>query len=353
MRAKHILVAPLDWGLGHATRCIPIIEHLLERGCVVSIASSGDAFALLKKEFPDLGFFSLPSYAAVYSQRLPLMIKVFLQLPKFLWVIEKERKVLRGLVATNSFDAILSDNRYGCRHPDVYSVFIGHQLNIIMPSWLAWFAPVVNWMNHRWISRFDSNWIPDDPDYSLSGKLSRPPLPNSKWIGILSRFKRHSEPIHHYRVAVVLSGPEPQRSIFEKLALDHLVELNIKAILVRGQMHGEDLEVSPKIKIVSYLGGDKLQKVIESADVVVCRSGYSSIMDLSILGKMAILVPTPGQTEQEYLASELMKRGIAFCQLQQEFDLERALVRTKDYSGFVGRASRPNLLAESVDEIIR
>ncbi len=353
MNPKHILVAPLDWGLGHATRCIPVIRLLINKGCRVSVASSGQALIVLKEEFPELEFHNLPPYNARYSQRLPFMIQVLIQMPKFLWTIAREQRALRAIALKNSIDIIISDNRYGCRLNHVPSIFIGHQLNIIMPTWLKWFEPMTNFFNHRWILRFDRNWIPDDVTRSLAGELSRPSLANSVHIGIMSRFAREKAVRARFDLAVVLSGPEPQRTVLEKLVLGQLVHLNLKAIVVRG-LPQQTLKISnPNIEILNYLKGIELQRVVNEAEIVLCRPGYSSMMDLAVLGKKAILIPTPGQTEQEYLGRKLMSEGIAFCQLQNEFDLKIALSGARSCSGFEGWPSQANLLEQAANEILQ
>src|SRR5690349_9583884 len=155
---KKILVAPLDWGLGHATRCIPIINEFLSQGCEVQIASSGDALVLLKEEFPDLKFHSIVSYGAEYSRSLPFTIKILLQIPKFVRAIKKEHNETQTIVEREKIDLVISDNRYGCWSKEVLSVFIGHQLNLLTPifSWLG------NYLQRRAIQKFSRCWIPDN-----------------------------------------------------------------------------------------------------------------------------------------------------------------------------------------------
>jgi UDP:flavonoid glycosyltransferase YjiC (YdhE family) len=354
MKTCRILVAPLDWGLGHATRCIPVIHLLLNKGYEVHVASSGDAQRLMQLEFPQLKQYTLPSYNVRYSRSLPFMLKVFLQLPKFFFTIIKEKTAIEKLANENKYDLIISDNRYGCRASNVKSVFICHQLNIIMPPWLAWFAPVINYFNHRWISLFDQCWIPDDPSVSLTGKLSHPSLPNAEWIGVLSRFERNDTIDRVYQLAVVLSGPEPQRSLFEKKILAQLEGIGIKSILVRGKLDADVMTTdNENLIIINYLQGAELQNLIQRSELVLCRSGYSTVMDLSKLEKKVIFVPTPGQTEQEYLGFELMKKGVAFCQHQNEFDLKEALQEIKNYTGFAGSSGQTNLLNKAIEGVLK
>lgn len=354
MKTKCILVAPLDWGLGHATRCIPIIELLINKGFEVHIASSGSALTILKETFPGLKSFILPSYHVRYSRYWPFMIKVFLQLPKFLWVIAREKSAVKKLARRNSYDLLISDNRYGCRLSTVKSVFIGHQINLIMPNWLAWLSPVINYFNHRWISKFDECWIPDDPQNSLTGILTRPALPRSKWIGVISRFNKGMEVKKEYQLVVVLSGPEPQRSLFEKIILKQIRQIDQRTLLVCGVMDGTgSIDTPPYVEVVNYLNKNKLQQAIAQGEWILARPGYTTVMDLYVMGKKAIFVPTPGQTEQEYLGGELMKKGIAFCMTQNEFDMGVALNEVKNYTGFEGKAHDSNLLNLAIEEALQ
>jgi uncharacterized protein (TIGR00661 family) len=352
-KSKHVLVAPLDWGLGHATRCIPIIKLLMSKGCQVSIASSGNAMKLLCKEFPSLKFFNLPSYRAVYSRYVPFMIYIFLQLPKFLLAIGREQKVVKKIVNDNAIDLIISDNRYGCRASGVQSVFICHQINIIMPTELRWLSRLVNHFNHRWVLKFNQCWIPDDPINPISGKLSYPGLSNTVYIGLLSRFVKTNIPMA-YHLAVVLSGPEPQRTMLEQKLRKQLVGSTFKTIFVRGVVDDiDERKIEGNITFVNHLQSDQLQQAIGQSEIVLCRSGYSSLMDMVKLGKKAILIPTPGQTEQEYLASSMMNKKIAFSMRQKDFDLVKALSEIKNYSGFEGWSSQPNLLEEVIDKNLK
>ncbi|MEQ8423063.1 MAG: hypothetical protein RIA63_00035, partial [Cyclobacteriaceae bacterium] len=271
-RVKHVIVAPLDWGLGHATRCIPVIRYLIDQGCKVNIGTSGDALKLLKAEFPDQKCFELPSYRATYSRWVPLMLMVFAQVPRFLWVIGKERREIKKIALRTSADLIISDNRYGCRVAGIRSVFIGHQINIIMPRGLAWLGSIVNFFNHSFISRFDDCWIPDDPKNSLSGKLSKPIFGRTKWIGLLSRFEKSATLPTEYDLGVVLSGPEPQRTILEDLVLAQLIETDLRVIVVRGLVDATQLpDINNNVRVVNHLHSKELQNIIERSKVILSR----------------------------------------------------------------------------------
>jgi uncharacterized protein (TIGR00661 family) len=354
MKRKRVVVAPLDWGLGHATRCIPIINELLKKDCEVWMASSGSALDLLKKEFPSLQFMELVSYRATYSRILPFMVNVFFQLPKFLRAIKKEHEQLDECISQNQIDLVISDNRYGCWTKKTPCVFITHQLNIIMPFWLKWTQSLVNIQNHRFIKRFTRCWIPDiEGTHNFTGKLSYTNSLLVKSIGILSRFKKDSETTSaKHEIAVILSGLEPQRSVLEEIIKPQLANRNT-AILVKGVVEDEqEWTAEENLDIVNFLTSDELQYLIKSSDIIIARSGYSTIMDLAALGRNAILVPTPGQTEQEYLANRLMKEGICFSMSQQNFDLNFAIEQSKGFKGFSNIDTSSGLLNNALDEAL-
>jgi predicted glycosyltransferase len=329
---KRILVAPLDWGLGHATRCIPIIQRLVAEGHQVFIATSGLALPLLKQEFPSLTFFELPSYRARYSRSIPLLVKVLLQTPHFLNVISKEHCMVEALVTEHHINCIISDNRFGCFSRRAKSIFITHQLTILMPTYLKWMQGLINFFNHRMIKKFDACWVPDFPTNRLTGLLSKADTLSIKFIGMLSRFRKSKTPIQKkYDLLVLLSGPEPQRSIFEDIIVQQLQQYSGKFLIVRG-LPNEKIK-SEEINRVNHLATLELQQAIEASEIVLARSGYTTIMDLYFLEKQAIFVPTPWQTEQEYLADQLLRRKISYCISQKEFDLNTALLKSKSFSG--------------------
>lgn len=354
MKPRRIIVAPLDWGLGHATRCIPVIRLLLEKKCEVAIATSGGALNLLRNEFPNLTFYILPSYRATYSRSVPLMLKVFLQLPRFLLTISREHKAMQEIVKQNIYDFIISDNRYGCWSSRVPAVFIMHQVNIQMPVALRWLSGIINFFNHRQIRKFSQCWIPDFPEDPITGRLTTNSLPKTKWIGMLSRFTKPLTPAtYNYKVAAIISGPEPQRTLLEEIVCNQLRKAAYNSVVVRGVTETSTTTMEGRVRIIDHLNSSALEQLIASAEVIICRSGYSSVMDLSAMGKRVVFIPTPGQTEQEYLAVELQRRSIAPFQLQHAVDIEKALAEINRYSGFAGWSAQPNLAQEAIDEILK
>ncbi len=347
---KRILITPLDWGLGHATRCIPIIQELLDQGNEVMIASSGLALNLLKEEFPALTFFQLPSYKATYAKWLPLMLKVFFQTPYFFYVIRKEHTLVNKLIENHKIDVVISDNRYGCYSKKVKSIFITHQTTIQMPNGLVWLQGLINYFNHNLIKRFNTCWVPDFPDQRLTGELTTTNLPVT-FIGSISRFaKSAAKPEKLYQLLVLLSGPEPQRTLLEEKLMSQLRNYRYKVMFVRG-LPGVQTSItasSPNVAVVNHLKASELQPVIEKSEIIISRSGYTTIMDLYTLEGNAIFIPTPGQTEQEYLAEKLKQANVSFCENQDRFNLNEAINKAKSCKGFQQSESGRQYLLDAI-----
>ncbi|MGZ3854107.1 MAG: glycosyltransferase [Flavisolibacter sp.] len=324
----NILIAPLDWGLGHATRCIPIINALVRKKCNVFIAGEGKTKALLQAEFPHFSFVDLKGYNIRYSgSKWALPFTIARQIPTILSTIQYENERLKVIVKEHNIHGIISDNRYGFYHTAIPSVFLTHQLRI--KTGLGPLADdLLQKLNYRYISHFSQCWIPDNPGkVNLAGELSHPkkqPSVPLKYVGVLSRFCNTAE--HEKHLLVILSGPEPQRTIFEKLLVKQLQEYKGSVILVRGLPNEiKTLQLGADITVFNHLVSKDLNQAMSEASMIISRCGYSTVMDLAVLKKKSVLVPTPGQTEQEYLARHLVKNNFALCIPQQKFRLQQAL----------------------------
>ena len=323
-----ILVAPLDWGLGHATRCIPIIKELIRDNCTVLIAASGNIKILLQAEFPSLQFLDLPGYNIEYAaSSWGLAAKIVAQIPKILSAIKEEQAWLKKVVEEEKIDAVISDNRYGLYHPQIRSVFITHQLLIKAPVQLA--EEILQDINYDYINKFDECWVPDaEGENNLAGSLSHPgsmPKIQVRYIGPVSRFGS-SNVAEEKHLLLLLSGPEPQRSLLEENLLEDIKEYAKPVVLVRGLTQAEDeLEADDNVIVFNHLPASQLEEKTQEASFVIARCGYSTVMDLAALKKKSVLIPTPGQTEQEYLADHLMQRNFALCIPQKKFRLKQAL----------------------------
>lgn len=329
---KRILVAPLNWGLGHATRCIPIINALLAHGFEPVIASDGVALALLQKEFPRLSSVELPAYNITYAKNGKFFkLKLLTDSPKLLKAIKAEKRAIKQIVENNHISGIISDNRLGVYSKKVPSVFITHQLNVLSGN-TTWLSTKIH---KKFIKKFDACWIPDvEATINLSGKLGHPDtfeIPTT-YIGPLSRFKKQYAKIVN-DIMVLLSGPEPQRTLLETKLLSELKNYSGKVVFVNGVMEKEQtIQIISNITIYNFMTSNLLEKTINESALVISRSGYTTVMDLAKLNKKAFFIPTPGQFEQEYLATRLTELNLVPSCSQQVFTLDK-LNGLDDFNG--------------------
>lgn len=361
-----ILIAPLDWGLGHATRCIPIIRYLLEKGCEVIIGADGRPLQLLRNEFPGLDFVVMPGYNIAYPKSGSMAWKIAVQIPKILSGIKREHELLKKIIKKKNIDAVISDSRFGLWSREVPCVFITHQLMVKSPFGEKW----IHQLNKKYISKFTECWVPDVPPPPksspfkgglvgrLSGDLAHKfALPeNATFIGVLSRFFAKDQNGKAVRdLLVVLSGPEPQRTVLEEKIIEQLASVVVakkNILIVQGITEKKERKkISANVEMVSYLTSAELENEIGSSEIILSRPGYSTVMDLAVMGKNAIFIPTPGQTEQEYLAQHLSENKIAYSVSQNMFELEIALKESKKYSGFTKKYSGDEF-KEAVDGFI-
>jgi len=329
-----VLVTPLDWGLGHATRCIPIINELIKQKCVVIIAADKAPLFILKKEFPTTVFLRIMGYNVQYSRNKKwLPFKLLLQFPKIIFSVWKERAWLNKILNEYQLDAVISDNRFGLYSKKIRCVYITHQLGVKTGNTFS--EKIAQKIHYHFIKKYDRCWVPDFKDNGLAGELSHQAnMPsNVLYTGPLSRFEKIKEVNAVYNILISLSGPEPQRSIFEKIILLQLKTFKKKVLLVRGLADENiDLQADMKsIEIVNHLPAEKLNIAFQQSEFIISRSGYSTIMDLVKLGKNAILVPTPGQTEQEYLSKYLMEKKYFYSVEQNNFSLETVVQRASSF----------------------
>jgi uncharacterized protein (TIGR00661 family) len=351
-RSRRILVAPLDWGLGHATRCIPIIRQLLHDKNEVFIASNGAALILLRAEFPKIKSFELPGYEPVYPSSGSMVKKMALQLPKFMKAISDEHRALKKIVAQNKIDIVISDNRYGCYNDKVKSILITHQVNILMPGALKWMQKDVNNYNTGLLNRFTETWVPVPAVSPIPELTATDANINLKHIGFLSRFSKKKLPAV-YKLLVICTGPEPQRGIFEDLMREQLQKIDFPVLLVRGVPDSKGLKAVKEnnLTIIDFLDSEQLNDAIECSELIVSRSGYSTVMDMAKLGKKAVFIPTPGQTEQEYIAEQLTRKVIAYSTEQKKFKLAKSMEEAEKFTGFVNMSGDEGLLRAAIESM--
>ena len=331
--SKTILIAPLNWGLGHATRCIPIIKALQENDFVPIIASDGIALELLRKEFPYLQTLELPSYQIEYAKNgKNFKWKLLQNFPKMINSIWKEKKMVQEWIQKYAIDGIISDNRLGVFSKKVPSVFITHQLNVMSGS-TTW---ITSKLHQHIIKKYTECWVPDfEGRRNLSGDLGH--LKKSKlklrYIGPLSRMQKREVP-KLYDLMIILSGPEPQRGLLEEKLKKEVLNYKGKVVFIKGIVEKEQKkEQIDHVSFYNFMNTHQLEQTFNESEIVLCRSGYTTIMDLVQLEKKAFFIPTPGQYEQEYLAKKMKMDGWITYKTQEKFKI-RNLTRIEVYFGF-------------------
>lgn len=313
-----ILLAPLNWGLGHATRCIPLIRQFLADGNEVVLAGDGDSIMLLRKTFPDLRVVDLPSLELRYTHNAQQRGFYLRAIPALIRFTLADHYYLRQLLAREHFDRVISDNRFGLFSREVHCTYITHQLYPILPKRLRIVQPIARALHALIYRRYSEVWVPDyaDSTHNLAGDLAHGGAFDqyARYIGPLSRFSQYIDEEgtkvcqandHTYPVVAILSGLEPQRTYFEQALIADLKDAADRTLIVRGKI-GVPTTVTHigNITLVPHMSDEQLMRFMHDAQKIMVRSGYSTIMDLAILGLLdkAYFYPTPGQSEQEYLA---------------------------------------------------
>ncbi len=322
---KTYLVCPLNWGLGHASRLIPIIHQLKAEKHNIILCGDGNALAYLKNTFPELNTVRLKDISIKFSgkRRLFNLIKI---IPQVVFRVLYEHKAINKIIKEHKIDIIISDNRYGLWNKKVYSIFITHQLMLKLPKPFGIFEFLIHKCIKLIISKFNECWIPDFEDQSnnLSGDLSHKYLlnGNTKYIGTLTRFatiNKIETLTRSYDIVAVISGPEPSRSDFEKIIYNTLINTKYNTLIIQGKPAKHEQFTFNNITKVSSLSTHQIKSHLLNTKLIITRAGYTSLMDLNYLKRKALLIPTPGQTEQEYLASYHSKSH--FTCTQNNFNL--------------------------------
>lgn len=346
-KKNKVIIAPLNWGWGHVTRCIPIIRELQSINLIPVIACDGDALLFFKKEFPTIETISLTGYKIKYTSNFKL--SMLLNIPNIVKAIVKENREINHYILKNRLQVLglISDNRLGIYSNKVQSIYITHQLNI--KAGLA--SGILNLFHHYFIKKHQECWVPDEPNSVFTGELSQSLNIKKKYIGLLSSLNK-TEITNKYKLLVLLSGIEGQRRDLETLLLKELSNYKGKVLFVRGSLKNNSIVAkNTNITVVNYLGSKELEKAILASELIICRSGYSTIMDLVKLNKSAFLIPTPGQTEQEYLAKYLKVKGVFNTCTQKEFNVEM-LKHKKDVEGFNYKTSQ-HLLSKELKKFFK
>ena len=325
VRNQRVFFAILNWGMGHATRSSALIERLLPFTNKIIVGSDGRALKFLTQKFPELDFVELPGYGITYPSK-NMVFNAAVNFPQARYAMWKENKITQKTVRKHSIDLIISDSRFGCYHTYIPSYIISHQLSIFHA-----FTPFnffANLLNTKWLSKFYEVWVPDSSDQKLSGDLSNKSNDNLNvaFIGPQSLIKKMTM-AKTFDVLVLLSGPEPQRSVLADLLFNSLINSDLSVVFVEGKKNHPQRSLRENQQYFDFVAGESLEKLFNTARLVVCRSGYSTLMDLHAISQKAIIIPTPGQSEQEFLSAYHDSKSTLWKELIQS-DINLKLVKT-------------------------
>jgi uncharacterized protein (TIGR00661 family) len=339
-KQKTIMVCPMDWGLGHATRVVPIIEILLKKNARVILAADNKPLEFLRTRFPQCEWAKLPGYEPFYQKKGLLALKVTADLPKMMIESKKAHDLLEKFIDKWDVDAVISDNRYELWTEKVPTIFMTHQLRIMTQGVLVATQSAIQKILYGFIEKHDEVWVPDfEGEPNLSAGLShvkKLPGPPVFYVGPLSRFQKLKDFMPASEkpdLLCIMSGPEPQRSLLEELLVKQALKTSYKILILSGKPGEQTKRREKNVEIWSHASDEQMVSLIKSAKFVISRSGYTTVMDLATLGKQAIFIPTPQQPEQEYLAKVYKEQGLFFSQTQSKFQLEYALRQSERFSG--------------------
>lgn len=346
---KNILVAPLDWGLGHATRMIPVVKEIQSQGGNVIIAADNGPYHLLKKYFPDIKVIKLSGVSIKYPSNGSMAFAMLRSLPRILESTKESKTILNKIIIDENIDAIISDNRYELSSKHIPSIIVTHQLNIKTYGIQILAKPIIDLLINFQLKKFDEIWVPDESDNFLSGSLSQSNFLKQKthYIGLLSRFSgitlKPENKQNEFDLLIILSGPEPQRTILENKLIKQVKKTRLRTVILRGKPESNKTTVLDNIELISHVSDEKFIELINASTSIVCRPGYSTLMDFAFIQKKIITIPTPGQTEQIYLAKRLKETGVIYSEKQKAFDLENAIQNNCNYEGFKNVSISTNL----------
>lgn len=338
-KTPKILFTILNMGLGHVSRSLPLINDLRSRGIQLYIGSSGRSLLFLQDEVQNTGFIELPDYELTYSQKGVSLPILFSQIPSLLGKIHQEHNVIESVIERENINLVLSDHRYGCYSHQVPSIFISHQLRFITPPYLRLFEFVGTGFNKWFHQKYDKVVVPDilkGSEGIISGKLSRQDHDKKYFFtGIMSSLYKMENCQQDIDILISVSGPEPQRTIFEQIVRSQMEMMEGNIIVLLGKPESGVIE-EPRghLKIIHHASRKLMNDLLNRAKLVVTRPGYSTIMEIAELGKKALFIPTLGQTEQLYLAERLVKNGWFYSVSQNKLNLSKDIRIANKYPGF-------------------
>jgi len=333
-----IIYGVCSWGLGHATRSLPVIRKLISEDYHVTVISNGRSLEVLKKELgPDLQYVDIPDYPMLLSENTrQFLAKSMVYWPVFIKRIEDGLAQLQKILQKKHYDCIISDARYDMYSKKIPSFFISHQMRIMNPLQIQMFERAMERFNQFFFKRFIDVIVPDYKEDNLSGDLShhlrRIDEDSIHYVGVLSDFsKRPLKKDIDYLISI--SGPEPQRSMLEEKLASQAHELEGNVVMTLGKAENYSIVKKKHLTTYSFVTKELREELLNRAKLVVSRSGYSTIMDVAVVGTKALFIPTPGQIEQEYLSQYHNSLGTFYSVSQDVIHLKTDVLKAAERTG--------------------
>ena len=310
---KRILLSPLNWGMGHISRCIPLIDMLLKNNNTLIVAASIDQQEIFTQYFPKLEYITHSGYPFKFGKRGNFSLDLAVRFHALRKRLKLEKKEVKTYIEKFDFDILISDHRYGFCSDSIFSILLTHQLNLPV----RWYEGWVQKLHERFLANFDEIWIPDSPNSDLSGDLSQNIAGwKVEYIGALSRFSLYETlEVKTRQEVIIVSGPEIYGKNYLQEQAKILDASKSEAIFILPKaLAGETKNLTHKYLLSDdWLACDQL---ILNAAKVTARSGYSTLMDLFVLKVPFSITPTPYQREQHYLY------GLWFLKVQSSINKE-------------------------------
>ncbi len=339
-----VLFAVNSNGLGHATRMTPLIAESLRRRHEVYIISNYRALDFLKNEFKDKvkNYFLLPDYSLqkrTFTEKSVSVSRFLMYLPLYLNEFRQEHVRFLRIHKKYKFERIITDTRFGIYSTEVPSYLICHHIKMSLNEFLKSSNRITEFAFYAIKNKFKKILIPDFEKDSLAGEYTHNfkylTKSDVKYLGLLSMVKKQkvNEDIDYF---FSISGPEPQRTVFEKKIISSISKLKNKKIVVAlGKPESKTVKKMQNLIIYSFLNRDMQTDIMNSSKLIITRSGYTTLMDLAELGKKALLIPTKGQPEQEYLAKYHLKQGNFYYKEMDDLNLPKDLEIAMNFPGFI------------------
>lgn len=334
-----IIYGVCSWGLGHATRSLPVIRKLISEKNNLTVISNGRSLEVLKKELgEEITYVDIPDYPMLLSENTrQFLAKSMVYWPVFIKRIEDGLAALQKILNKKHYDCIISDARYDMYSKKIPSFFISHQMRIMNPLQIKMFERAMERFNMFFFKRYIGIIVPDYKENNLSGNLSHNLMRIDEnrihYVGVLSDFtKRPMKKDIDYLISI--SGPEPQRSILEEKLASQTHDLPGNVVMTLGKAEDYSIKKKDKLTTYSFVTKELREELLNKTKMVISRSGYSTLMDVAVVGTKALFIPTPGQIEQEYLSQYHNQLGTFYSVSQEAVNLKADVKIAQEKTGF-------------------